>query len=127
MMRQIGEVIVQRRGVQELYGVTYILMQLLAPLLEDRVVGNLLRERVLEDILDVRDRRLLVDEFTKLQIGEEAFELLFRVARDASCETEDELAAEDGKSLQERLLVVTQPIDTRGEDGLHGRRNPQRR
>ena len=102
-------------------------MQLLAALLEDRVVGDLLRERVLEDILDIRDRRLLVDEFAKLEIGEEAFELLFRMSGDAPCETEDELPAEDGKSLQERLLVVAQPVDTRGEDGLHGRRNAQRR
>ena len=127
VVRQIREVIVQGRGIEELDGAPHILMQLLAALLEDRVVGDLLRERVLEDILDVGDRRLLVDELAKLEVGEETLELLVRVSGDGPGETEDELPAEDGKSLQERLLVVAQPVDTRGEDGLHGRRNAQRR
>ena len=91
MMRQIRKVIVQGRGIQELDGPSHILMQLLAALLEDRVVGDLLGQRVLEDIFDVRDRRLLVDELAKLEVGEETLEFLFRVSADGPGETEDEL------------------------------------
>ena len=61
---------------------------------------------MLEDIFDIGDRRLLVDELAKLQIGEKTFELFFRVSGDGPGEAEDELTAEDCKGLQERLLIV---------------------
>jgi len=41
-------------------------MKLLAAFQQDGVIGNLLCQRVLEDILHVGDRRLLVNELAKL-------------------------------------------------------------
>src|SRR6476660_5852710 len=100
-------------------------MQLLAPILQDRIVRDLLRERVLEDIFDVRDRRLLIDELAKLEIGEQTFELVLRSSSDGSRQAEYELSSEHRECLQEGLLIGAQPVDAGGEDGLHGRRDAQ--
>ena len=45
-------------------------VQELAPFDQQRVVGHLLRQRMLEDVFDVADRRLLVDELRHLQVAE---------------------------------------------------------
>ena len=42
VVRQVREMIVQGRGIEQLDGAPHILMQLLAALLQDRVVGDLL-------------------------------------------------------------------------------------
>jgi len=49
-------------------------MQNLAAFEQKRVVGDLLRQRVLENILGIAHRRLLVDELAQLQIIEDAVE-----------------------------------------------------
>ena len=55
-------------------------MQLLAPLDQHRVVGDLLRQRVLEDVFGVADRRLLVDELAQLQVVEQPVEFVVGLA-----------------------------------------------
>jgi hypothetical protein len=47
-----------------------MLMNLLAALDQQRVVGDLLSERVLEDVVDAGRRQLLVNELGRLQIAE---------------------------------------------------------
>ena len=101
-------------------------MQLLAPLQQHGVVGDLLRERVLEGVFDVADRRLLVDELAELQIDDQPFELVLRLSRDRPGQAEHELAAEHRQGLQQILLVVVQPVDARGENCLHRGRDPER-
>ena len=123
MMREFGEMIIQRGGVDRLDGVPRMLMQLLATLEQHRVVSHLLRERVLEDIFDVGDRGLLVNELAKLQSRDQAFQLVLGFARHGARQTENEFAAEDRERLQQVLLVIVQPVDAGGENGLHGRRN----
>ena len=70
---------VVRRGTQTI--VTGVLqpgftVQLPPPLHQDRVVGNLLRQSVLEDVFAVAQRRLLVDELAQLQVIEQTAEFV---------------------------------------------------
>ena len=65
MMRQLGDVIVQRGGVDRLDRMTHMLMQLLATFEQHRVVSHFVGERVLEGVFDVNDRWLLVDELAQ--------------------------------------------------------------
>jgi hypothetical protein len=44
-------------------------MQQAAPFVQHRVVGDVIGQRVLEGVLDVADRRLLVDELAELEFG----------------------------------------------------------
>ena len=48
-------------------------MQQLAVFDQKRVVGNLLGQCMLEDVFDIARRRLLMDEFGALQMGERRF------------------------------------------------------
>jgi hypothetical protein len=54
------------------------LVQKLAALLKNRVVGDLLREGMLEDVFDIAGGRLLVDELAQLEVIEQAVEFVIR-------------------------------------------------
>ena len=56
-------------------------MQELAALDQHRVVGDLLRQRVLEGVLDIARGRLLVDELARLQVGEHPLQFVVRSRR----------------------------------------------
>src|SRR5712675_1315420 len=96
-------------------------MDQFAPLDQHRAVRDLLRERVLEGVLDLSYRRLLVDELRKLQRGEWRRELIVGLARHRAYQAEPELLANHRDRLQEVLLGRRQPIDARGQHRLHGR------
>ena len=70
-MREFGQMVVERGCVERLECPADALVQLLAPLDQDRVVGHFLRQRVLENVFGVAHRRLLVDELAQLQIIEQ--------------------------------------------------------
>src|SRR5262249_19797784 len=109
------------RWIKKLDGAADVLVELLAALQQNGVVSNLLGQRVLEDVFHIRDRRLLVHEFAKLQIADQPLEFVLRSPGDGPREAEDELAAQHRQRLEEILFVVAQPIDAGGEDRLHGR------
>ena len=106
MMGQFGDVIVERRSVDRFNGMTHMLVQPLAALEEHGVVSHFLGERVLEDVFDVDDGRLLVDELAQLQPCDQAFQFVLGLARDGTRQTKDELTAEDRERLQQVLLVI---------------------
>src|ERR1700730_656563 len=58
MMRQFAQMIVQSLGVKRLYRLRCALMQQLTALDQQRAVRDLLRQRVLEGVLDVLSGRL---------------------------------------------------------------------
>jgi hypothetical protein len=58
------------------------LVYLAAPFDQQRVVGNLLRERVFESIVDARGRGLLVDKLGGLQIRQRPRQLRLRHRND---------------------------------------------
>ena len=53
-------------------------------LLQHRAVGHLLRQRMLEDVLDLGKRRLFVEKLFALERGEEAIEFFFRLRDDVA-------------------------------------------
>src|SRR5262249_47257719 len=67
MARQITEVVVELLSEQHLDRCASSLMQRSSPFGQQRIVGDLLRQRVLEAIFALANRRLFVDEFAQLE------------------------------------------------------------
>ena len=82
-------------------------------------------QRVLEGVLDVADRGLLVDELAELEFGQHRFQLRSRLRGHFTDQTEFELSADHGERLEQVFLIRRQPVDARGENRLHRRRNLQ--
>src|ERR1700720_2393315 len=75
MMRQLTQMIVQLLGEHRLQCVSGALVQEFAASNQQRVVGDLLRERMLENVLSIGEDRLLVDELGRPQIRKHALQL----------------------------------------------------
>src|SRR5260370_15927364 len=75
MMRQIAQTIVESIGVKRLYRHRRALVQQLAALDQQRVIRDLLRQRMLEGVFDSGGSGLFVDELGQLQVGEHALQL----------------------------------------------------
>ena len=112
-----------RIGVERLERRSRVLVQELAPLDQDRVVGDLLRQRVLENVFGIAHRRLLVDELAQLQVIEKTVEFVVGLERHAAHQREWKFASEDGKRLQQFLGIGSNTVDARRENPLHRRRN----
>ena len=82
-------------------------VKLATAVLEQAPVGDLVRERVLEGVLQVREELRLV-------------------VRDRRQERVGHVLADHRGRLQELLLLVRQPVDPRCQDRLHRRRDLQR-
>ena len=52
-----------------------------APLLQQAAVGDLVRERVLEGVLEIREQPRLVEELGRLELGEPAAQRVLGLAR----------------------------------------------
>src|SRR5215831_9468157 len=74
--RQFIQVLVQLFGEKGFNRFACELMQQPASLDQYRVIGNLLRESMFEDIFDISQRRLLVDELAQLKIEEPAVQFI---------------------------------------------------
>jgi hypothetical protein len=79
---QPGVVVLQMLLVKRLDGTRRLVMDRAAPLGQYRVVGDLLRQRMLEGVLGTSQARLLVDELAHLQVHQYRLELLLLFARD---------------------------------------------
>src|SRR6266487_5862340 len=96
-------------------------MQGAPPLLEQRLIGDLLSQGVLEGILDVGKEARLVEELGGLQMGESQTERRLRRLGNGLEERQRHLGADDGGGLQELFLLRWQPVDTRRQDRLDRR------
>ena len=91
---------------------------------EQALVGDLLGERVLEDVHRFDRSAQLVQELEAPQLAERGPERE-RVAPHGSQQPRRDLAAEDGGGLEEALGILRQPVDARHEDVLdRGRDRP---
>ena len=123
MMREFAQMIVQLPGKHRLQCLACALVQLFAPLNQQRVVGDLPRQRVLENVLGVTHRRLLVDELAQLQIIEQPVEFFIWSRDHRTNQRQWKFTPDHGESLQQVLRIGRQAIDTRGKNPLHRRRN----
>ena len=94
-------------------------MQRAPPLLEQRLVGHLLGEGVLEGVFDLGEQARFIEELGGLQMGEAQAERLLRHLGHGLEERQGHLRADDGSGLQELFLLRWQPVDARCEHRLH--------
>src|SRR5207245_10207487 len=80
--------------------------------LEQRGVGDVLGQRVLEDVLELAEAALLVDQLDSLELAQALLELLLEIG-DAFEERQRELAADDGRRLHGPLLRVRESVQAR--------------
>ena len=90
---------------------------------ELRVVGDLLRERVLEGVFGIGVERLLVEKFGRHERAQRRLELIVFEPDYPLEHVVGELATEHRSGLQDGLLPLRQPVDARGEHRLHRGRN----
>ena len=78
VMRQFGNVIVKALGIGGFQRGADPLMQYAAAIVQHRLVGDVMSQRVLEDVLDVAGRGLLVDKLGELELRQHLLQCLAR-------------------------------------------------
>jgi hypothetical protein len=91
-------------------------VKLPSPVLEQTPVGHVVGQGVLEGVLEVRKEPRLIEELGGLKSGETAAERLLRFLDDGVEEREGHVLAEDGRRLQEALVLRRETVDARGHD-----------
>src|SRR4029453_8015570 len=91
-----------------------------APLVKKAPVGDLVRERGPEGILELREKTRLVKELRGAEVGEASPNLLLRPFRNGPQEAVRHILAEYGGALQQVLLFQRQAVDPAGQYGLDG-------
>ena len=91
-----------------------------APLLEHATVGHLVGEGVLEAVLGSGEEPGLVEELRGLQPRQTVPQLIFRLFRRLEQHGPGNILADDGGGLEKLLVLGREPVDARGENGLHG-------
>jgi hypothetical protein len=109
--------------VHALDGVHDGVVQLAPSLTEQARVRDVVRQRVLERVLDVREQRGLVEELRGLELVEAGAQRVVVEAGDGAQEGERHVLADHGGGLEQPLVLGRQSIDARGEDRLHGWRD----
>ena len=103
------------------------------PLLEQAAVGHLVREGVLEGVFELGKEARLVEELGRLQVRQAAVERLLGHVGNGLEQGQGYLCADDGRGLQQALLLGRQPVDAGRQHRLHrgrhldGRRGCARR
>ena len=105
-------------GIQLLDGLGDRAVQLFASVQKERVIGNLMGQRVLEHIGQFGKECLLVDQLDGLQIPQELLRSLTEVS-DPVEEAAGELAPDDRGELQRLLGRIRKPVDPRHDDVLN--------
>jgi hypothetical protein len=89
------------------------------PLLEQRLIGHLLGEGVLEGILDVGEEARLIEEFGGLQMCEAQAQRRLRHLGNGLEKHQGHLHANDRGGLEKLFLLRRQPIEARRQHCLH--------
>src|SRR5229473_1206801 len=111
MMGQLVQMVLQLPSENRLEGLSGALVQELAALDQYRVVGDLLRQRMLEDVFDIAGGRLFVDELRRLQVGEHTLQLItLPSVEHPPDQRQRELPANHGERLQQLLLIGGQTV-----------------
>jgi len=110
-------------AIEPLDGVHDPGMQGAASLVEKALIGDLVREGVLEGVLDLGEQARLVDELGPLKPGPK---LILCQIGDGMEQRRRHILANDGGDLQQALVFWSEAIDARGQHGVHGGRNLDR-
>jgi hypothetical protein len=98
-------------------------MQRPAALVEQRGIGHVVGEGVLERVLEVGEEAALVEELRCLEMREAPPELIVGELGDVLEQREGHIATDHRRRLEQALVVRRQAIDPRRQDRLHRGRN----
>jgi hypothetical protein len=107
-------------GVQPLDRAQGRAVQQLGLLVQQRAVGHLVRQRVLERVPRVPGGDLLEDELGLLQVMERHGQVGLRQVRQRPEELERHVAADHRRALEQMLLGAREAIDAGGDHALDG-------
>src|SRR5260370_8222954 len=110
--------IIERRHVQRFYRLRDALMKHFAAFTQNRVVGDLLCESVLESVFDVADSRLLVDEFGELQIVQQTVKVILRFGDNIPQEPKRKFPSDRCEHLYQFLTICRQTLNASVETPL---------
>ena len=125
VMREPLDVLPQAAAVQHLDDADDLGVEQSAPFLKQAAVRHLVRERVLERILEIRKQLRLVEELRGLEIVQASSKRLLRDTRDARQQRIRHVLADHRGGFEELLVLHRQAIDTGRQDRLHALRNLQ--
>src|SRR5262252_5411127 len=83
VMAQTLDLFGQALGIERLDGVDNPAVEQTPPVLEHVAVGNIMGERMLEGVLDIRKEARLVEELSRLEVGEPPANALLGRVRDS--------------------------------------------
>src|SRR5262249_34109575 len=102
-------------------------MQRASPLVQQTGVRDLVRQRVLEAVFELREETRLIEEFSGLETPETATQIALLLPKESLEQRHRDVFADDGARLQHAPLVRRQAIDAPGEQHLHRWRDLNRR
>ena len=102
-------------------------VELAPPLLQEALVGHLIRQRVLEGVFQLGKEARLVEELGRLQEGESPPQVRLGHVGDGLEQRKGHLRPDHRRGLEQPLFVRWQPIDTGRQHGLHRDRDLDRR
>ncbi len=114
VMREEFDMLVKTLRVKLLDDAHKLHVNRASSLLEYACICDSMRERMLEGILLMRQQAGLIEEFSRLQIGE-PIEIGYRLKK-----IDGKFMADHGRHLQKGLLLRGQAIDPRSENCMHG-------
>ena len=94
-------------------------MQRPAPLVEQRGIGHVVGEGVLEGVREIGEQAALVEELRRLELREAPPELIVGEPGNLLEQRERHLAADDRRRLEQALVLRREAIDPRRQDRLH--------
>ena len=121
VLRQTFDLLCQPVLSERFKGIDDAGMQRPPPLLEEAAVGHLMRQGMLEGILQLREEARLVQELCSLELSEVAVQVGVWQVGNGSQKGIRYLCANDRSGLQQALGLGREPVDAGREHGLHAR------
>jgi hypothetical protein len=121
MVRQAFNLLVQPLPRQPFNGLDNTPMEHPPPLLKQPAVGDLMGQGVFEGVFALWKQPGLIEELGGLQVVEAAAQCLCGHLAHGLQQGEGHLRADDGRGLEQTLVLGREPVDARGQHRLHRR------
>jgi hypothetical protein len=118
-MGELLDLLAEPIGVELFYGIHDARVDVSAALVEHSTVCDVVSERVLKRVLQVRKEPCRVKKFSSLQIVQETAKLVLCKPTDCKQESERGVVSNYRRLMKQTLLGGGQRVDTRSEDSLH--------